>query len=195
MIALLPVFFPVLTGLYMLKAQIKDRKSREKYVVTPLAVTLVLTLITNFGFAGTQLTFAKFAGGIEISFDIDSIAVLFGTIFASIWLLVGIFSLEYMKHEGKMQKFFAFYLMTFGVTVGLAFSANMLTMYLCYEALTFITLPLVTHSMDKRAEYAGKKYLIYSVGGASLSFVGMMLMMFYNGSIEFSYGGVVRSVC
>ena len=66
--------------------------------------------------------------------------------------------LNIKDYEGKMQKFFAFYLMTFGVTVGLAFSANMLTMYLCYEALTFITLPLVTHSMDKRAEYAGKKY-------------------------------------
>ena len=81
MISLLPVFFPVLAGLYMLKAQIKDRKDREKYVLYTLLATLVFTCVTNFAFYDTQLTFAHFAAGVEISFHIDSVAVLFSTLF------------------------------------------------------------------------------------------------------------------
>ena len=94
MIALLPVFFPVLTGLYMLKAQIKDRKSREKYVLYTLLATVVFTVITNFAFSDTHITFAHFAGGIDISFHIDNVAVLFSTLFVLIWTEVAVYSME-----------------------------------------------------------------------------------------------------
>ena len=173
MFALLPVFFPVLAGLYMLKAQIRDRKSREKYIVSTLVVTLILTLITNFGFAGTQLTFAKFAGGIEISFDIDNIAVLFSTIFASIWLLVGIFSLEYMKHEGEENRFFAYFIASLGGLTGVAYSDNLVTLYLFFEAMSLLSYVLVVHSRTNQSLLAGRKYIYYSLFGASLGLIGI----------------------
>ena len=191
MFTLLPVFFPVLAGLYMLKAQIKDRKSREKYIVTTLAVTLVLTLITNFGFAGTQLTFAKFAGGIEISFDIDSIAVLFGTIFASIWLLVGIFSLEYMKHEGEENRFFAFFIASLGGLMGVAYADNLVTLYLFFEAMSLLSYVLVVHSRTNQSLLAGRKYIYYSLFGASLGLIGIFYLYSTGWETSFVPGGVV----
>ena len=42
-----------------------------------------------------------------------------------------------------------------GVTLGIAFSANMLTMYLFYELLTLATLPLVMQPMTAAAKAAG----------------------------------------
>ena len=48
-------------------------------------------------------------------------------------------------------------------------------MYLFYELLTLTTLPLVMHSMDGKARYAGKVYLVYSMSGAALGFIAMAL--------------------
>ncbi len=191
MFSLLPVFFPVLAGLYMLKAQIKDRKSREKYIVTTLAVTLVLTLITNFGFAGTQFTFAKFAGGIEISFDIDNIAVLFSTIFASVWLLVGIFSLEYMKHEGEENRFFAYFIASLGGLTGVAYADNLVTLYLFFEAMSLLSYVLVVHSRTNASLLAGRKYIYYSLFGASLGLIGIFYLYSTGWETSFVPGGVV----
>lgn len=193
MFTLLPVFFPVLAGLYMLKAQIKDRKSREKYIVSTLVVTLILTLITNFGFAGTQLTFAKFAGGIEISFDIDNIAVLFSTIFASIWLLVGIFSLEYMKHEGEENRFFAYFIASLGGLTGVAYADNLVTLYLFFEAMSLLSYVLVVHSRTNQSLLAGRKYIYYSLFGASLGLIGIFYLYSVANKPSFIAGGVLNS--
>ena len=47
------------------------------------------------------------------------------------------------------------------------------------------------HSMDDKARYAGKKYLIYSLFGASLAFIGMIFLMNYGSTLDFTYGGVL----
>ena len=92
--------------------------------------------------------------------------------------------------KGKENKFFSFFTMSFGVVMGIAFSANLLTMYLFYELLTLATLPLVMHHMDSKARYAGRVYLTYSMCGAALGFIAMVLMI-EHGSWFFQFGGSV----
>ena len=53
-----------------------------------------------------------------------------------------LYAFEYMEHLGKENTFFAFYTMTFGVTTGIAFAGNLMTLYMFYEMLTLVTLPL-----------------------------------------------------
>jgi len=192
-IVILPVILPLVLGYASLHIKFENDKKRTDYAIICTAINSIIVFIMLFAAQGMAVNVFSFTDALNIRFKIDGLGCVFAAMVSFLWPLATVYASEYMKHEGGMKKFFAFYLMTFGVTVGLAFSANMLTMYLCYEGLTFITLPLVTHSMDKRAEYAGKKYIVYSVGGASLAFIGMMLMLFYNGSIEFAYGGVVAN--
>jgi len=193
LIVILPVILPLVLGYASLHIKFENDKKRTDYAIICTAINSIIVFIMLFAAQGMAVNVFSFTDALNIRFKIDGLGCVFAAMVSFLWPLATVYASEYMKHEGGMKKFFAFYLMTFGVTVGLAFSANMLTMYLCYEGLTFITLPLVTHSMDKRAEYAGKKYIVYSVGGASLAFIGMMLMLFYNGSIEFAYGGVVAN--
>ena len=188
-LVLLPVLLPLALGYASLHIKFENDEKRTKYAIICTTINSIIVFAMLLFMRNAYVNVFEFTDVLNIRFKIDGLGCVFAAMVSFLWPLATVYASEYMKHEGKMQKFFAFYLMTFGVTVGLAFSANMLTMYLCYEA--FITLPLVTHAMDKRAEFAGKKYIIYSVGGASLSFVGMMLMLFYNGSMEFSYGGIV----
>ena len=45
--------------------------------------------------------------------------------------------------------------------MGVAFSANLLTIYFFYEMLSVSTFPLVTHMQDKEARTGGRTYLGY----------------------------------
>ena len=107
-----------------------------------------------------------------------------------LWPLASLYAVEYMSREGSENRFFVFYLSSFGVTLGIAFSANVLTMYLFYELLTLATLPLVMHHMDGKARYAGRVYLTYSMCGAALGFIAMVLMI-EHGAWFFQFGGSV----
>jgi len=191
MISLLPVFFPVLAGLYMLKAQIKDRKDREKYVLYTLLATLVFTCVTNFAFYDTQLTFAHFAAGVEISFHIDSVAALFSTLFSAVWCLVAVFSMEYMKHEGEENRFFAYFTASLGGLIGVAYADNLATLYLFFEMMSLMSYVLVVHSRTNESLLAGRKYIYYSLFGASLGLIGIFYFYSAGWNTAFTAGGVV----
>ncbi len=191
MISLLPVFFPVLAGFYLLKNPIKNRKNRERYVVITLATTLVFTLVTNILFSDTHLNIAKFAMGIEINFHVDAVATLFSTIFAAIWFLVGVFSLEYIKHEGEDNRFFAYFISSLGALIGVAYADNLVTLYTFFEIMSLLSYTLVVHSRTNEALLAGRKYIYYSLFGASLGLIG--IFYFYSTGCEraFVEGGVL----
>ena len=82
--------------------------------------------------------------------------------------------------------------MAYGVVLGVAYSEDFLSLYLFYELLTLTTLPLVMHSMDEKARYAGRKYVIYSLSGAAFAFIGLVFLLNYGvGHLNFTYGGVL----
>ena len=189
---ILPIFAAFLLGAGVSYQKFENIQKLNRYAVVStflVSATAFVVLIALFGESVTLFTFNEV---LNISFRIDGLSAVFVGMVSFLWPLAVIYATEYMKHEGNQEKFFTFYIATFGVTLGIAFAANMLTLYLCYELLTFITLPLVMHNTDERSIYAGKKYLIYSVSGASLSFVGMMIALARTGSLEFVYGGFGR---
>ena len=187
---LVPIFAAFLLGAGVSYQKFEDIKKMNHYAVVATFMVSIASFVTLISMSGQYLTLFKFNNVLKIAFKIDGLGAIFAAMVSFLWPLAVVYATEYMKHEGRQKKFFTFYIMTFGVTLGIAFSANMLTLYLCYELLTFITLPLVTHGMDERSVYAGKKYLIYSVGGASLSFIGMMIVLAETGNLEYTYGGI-----
>ena len=187
---LLPTVAAFILGAGVLKYNLEDIKKLNSYAVTATVLVALTAAVTLVSMSGESVTLFSFNNMLKIGFRVDGLSTVFGTMVSFLWPLAVVYATEYMKHEGKQKKFFTFYIMTFGVTLAIAFSANMLTLYLCYEMLTFITLPLVMHTTDERSAYAGGKYLVYSVGGASLAFVGMMIVLLNGGSLEFTYGGI-----
>ena len=74
----------------------------------------------------------------------------------------------------------------------MAFSANLLTLYLFYEMLSFATYPLVTHHQDLEARSSGRKYLLYIVGGSiGLVLPAMIICYQLTGTLEFGTGGIL----
>ena len=105
--------------------------------------------------------------------------MVFAGLVSALWPLATLYAFEYMTKEERRETFFMFYSITYSVTLGIALSANPLSMYVFYEMLTLVTLPLVMAGMSREAILAGRKYILYSMGGAAFAFIGFIFIFIY----------------
>jgi multicomponent Na+:H+ antiporter subunit D len=130
--------------------------------------------------------------GVGIAFRVDSLGLLFALVSSSLWIVTSAYSIGYMRglKEHSQTRYFCFFAVALSATVGVAFSANLLTLYLFYEVLSLATYPLVTHHQDAEARASGRKYLLYIVG-ASIGLVLPAVLVCYQmaGTLEFAKQG------
>jgi len=191
---LLPVIFPIIAGACLLPVKFTDRKSRERVVLPIVILNAIFALYAIFGTGCPEVILFQFSEKLSLALHVDGLSKVFGTMVSLLWILTTIYAFEYMTHEGNEDRFFAFFTMTFGVVVGIAFAANFLTMYLFYEFLTLVTLPIVMHQFDDKARHAGKMYVLYMMLGASLAFIGFVFIYMYGTTTDFVRGGVLDLV-
>jgi len=92
--------------------------------------------------------------------------------------------------DPALTRFHAYFCLTMAATVGVAFAANLLTLYIFYEALTFITYPLVTYAGTTEAARGGRRYLVYQLGaGIAFLFPAIVLTYLEAGTLDFVRGG------
>lgn len=187
------ILLPIAGGGLLSLWRPQNETARQSYVLGIACLTAVLSLAALFTQYGEEPTvFLHLGGHLSVALQVDGLSCIFGAMVSLLWPLACLYALEYMTAEGGENRFFTFYLAAFGVTLGIAFSANILTLYFFYELLTLVTLPLVMHAMDGKARYAGRVYLTYSMSGASLGFISMVFLLQYGGSF-FRLGGTVEA--
>ena len=190
-IALLSIFFPILSGLYILIGPGLQKRN------TLLAVTGTSFLITAFlGIiiilkGNVDILLFSFGKNMNLYFYIDDTGRLFACVITLIWVLAGFYSFEYMKHEKEEKRYFGFYLILFGILYALTFAGNLITYYLFYEMMTLLSVPLVLHSKTKEAIMGGLKYLFYSLFGAYMVLFGIYFLNKYTNTLDFTAGGTL----
>jgi len=190
-IILLPIILPFFGSLILIAKPFKDRNKMRACTMTLVLLTSFISLYAIFFSGVDKVTLYHFAKNLSFSFRLDGLAKFYGTLVCVLWPATTLYAFEYMSHEKYEQRFFMFFTMTFGVVMGVAFAANLLTLYLFYEFLTLTTLPLVMHGMDKKAFHAGKIYITHMMLGASLAFIGLVVLICCSGNIDFRFGGVL----
>jgi len=135
--------------------------------------------------------------GVGLAFRVDSMGMLFALVSSSLWIVTSAYSIGYMRglDEHAQTRYFCFFAVALSATIGVAFSANLLTMYLFYEMLSLATYPIVTHHQDNEARISGRKYLTYILG-TSIGFALPAMLYSYSaaGTLEFTAGGVFANV-
>lgn len=185
------VLLPLIGGVLVPVLPFKKLKHMHIYVECLVILTSIMVGYLLFNKMEVTYDLVRFTGDLSISLRIDGLGSVFCAMVAFLWPFVTLYAFEYMKHEGKEKSFFMFFTMTYGVTLGIASSANLVTMYCFYEMLTLVTLPLVMHTGSREAVLASRKYLYYSLGGAAFAFIGLIFMITY-GSTDFAYGGTLN---
>lgn len=185
------ILIPVIAGILVLLIPFKKRSHMEIFLESMVILNSILVWTLLVHRPENIFTLANFTGNLSISFDVDGMGMVFGGLVSALWPLATLYAFEYMTKEEHEKVFFMFYTMTYSVTLGISFSANLLTMYFFYELLTLVTVPLVMHTLTREAILASRKYLYYSLGGAAFAFIGLIFIIIYGNTTDFVLGGVL----
>ena len=136
----------------------------------------------------------KIFPGLAIKLRVDAMGMLFALVASTLWIATSAYSIGYMRGlaEHNQTRYFSFFAIALSATIGVAFSANLFTMYLFYEMLSLATYPLVTHHQDEEARFSGRKYLGFILG-TSIGFVlpAMLVTYFATGTLDFASQGIM----
>lgn len=188
------ILLPVLGSIPIFLFKWQNRKAMRIYVELLVCAASLLVGYLLLQGPSAPFTVVNFTGNLTVEFKIDGLSTVFAGMIAVLWPFATLYSFEYMRDEPRERSFFLFYTMTYGVTLGIAMSGNLLTMYFFYELLTLVTVPLVMQTLTREAILASRKYLYYSLGGAAFAFIGLIFVIVYGSSIDFVYGGVLDLV-
>jgi multicomponent Na+:H+ antiporter subunit D len=171
---------------------------REFWTFLAGGIKLYLVLsMASYILAGNiyNLEICKILPGLSIKLKVDGFGMLFALVASSLWLVTSAYSIGYMRglNEHAQTRYFCFFAIALSATIGVAFSGNLLTLYLFYEILSLSTYPLVTHHQDEEGRGGGRKYLTYLLGTSiGLALPAMLITYHLTGSLEFSSLGVFQ---
>ena len=164
-----------------------------------LKLIIILSMIPAVVYDKKIISYSLFniLPGIEIGFRVDAFGLLFAMGASILWIATSFYSIGYMRstNEHSQTRYFTCFAVALSATIGVAFSANLFTMFLFYEVLTIITYPLVAHKGTPEAKAGGRKYAIYLLGAAK-AFLVAAIILTYNltGTLEFSKDGIFPAI-
>ena len=193
---LIAVLAPVLGALGVAVAgrspNLREALSFAASGITLLCVLLLAPAVLDG--ARPEILMIELVPGAALAFRLEPLGMLFSLVASVLWPVSTLYSIGYMRgnDESHQTRFFSCFALAIACTLGVAFSANLLTLFLFYEALTLITYPLVAHHQDDEARSGGRVYLGYLLGTSlSLFLVAVIATWFVAGTVEFRPGGVM----
>ena len=140
-----------------------------------------------------ELHWGQLMPGLQLSFSIQPLGMIFALIASFLWLVTTLYSIGYMRghHEQNQTRFYSCFAIAIGSVMGIAFAANLFTLFIFYEVLTLSTYPLVTHAGTDKAKQGGRVYLgILLATSILFLLLAIISTWFVAGTLNFTEGGV-----
>ncbi|MGE4620445.1 MAG: proton-conducting transporter membrane subunit [Planctomycetota bacterium] len=166
----------------------------------PAGLLAVVVSMVPTALAGETLryTLGEIGSGLSFALELTPLGMIYALVAASLWILNTIYSYGYMHRlygkdfEGQ-ERYWCCFSLAILSAMGIALSANMLTLFLFYEMMTFSTWPLVTHTRKPEAKRSGRIYLGILVGSSTLFMLtAIVLTWIWTGTLDFRPGGILE---
>ncbi len=134
--------------------------------------------------------------GLEIRLHLEPLGLMFALIASGLWIVTHIYGVGYMRTNGEKNqtRFFAFFCLAISATLGIAFSANLFSLFIFYEILTLSTFPLVSHKGSAEAVKGARVYLGILMTTSIVFFLPAIIWVFsIVGTLDFSRGGIIAN--
>lgn len=116
-------------------------------------------------------------------YDIYSLS--FALLMAFVGLLNILYSLGYMRHGHAQNRYYMFFLMMIGGLVGVATSKDFFSFFIYWEIMSSWTLYFsIIHEETKDALKEGFKYFVFNYIGASIAFLGILIITAKAGTFD-----------
>jgi len=157
------------------------------------ATTLGVLALVPGALAGEAraVSLVHFAPQVELYLRVDAMGALFAATVATLFLLALVYSAGYLRRDGRETRYFAFFMLSQGWMLGVAFSGNLVTLLVFYELFSILVYPLVVHEETPEAIRAGTKYIVYILVGGSLILLGVIFTFYLAGERPFTPGGIL----
>lgn len=132
--------------------------------------------------------------GLPIAFRVEPLGMIFAMVASGLWIVNSVYSIGYMRgnKEQHQTRFYVCFALSLAAALAIAFAANLLTLFLFYEALTLITYPLVTHAGTDKARAGGRTYLAILMGTSVLFLLPAVIYVWHvAGTTDFRAGGIL----
>lgn len=190
-IMLIVVALPLLAGTLTLLLPFRSRLVRAAFMEAAVLLNSLLVFMMLAEKPAGTVTLFRFSGDLSITLRVDGPGAVYGGLVAALWPFALLYALEYMEKEAHQRFFYTFYLVAYGITLGVSLAENILTLYFFFEMLSLVTLPLVLFHRSREAVLASRTYLYYMIGGAAFAFIGMIFILAYGTTSSFVPGGVL----
>ncbi len=133
--------------------------------------------------------------GLDISFRVEPLGMMFAALASGLWLINSIYSIGYMRgnNEKNQTRFYACFAISIAATMGVAFAGNLLTLFIFYEMLTLSTYPLVTHKGDADTVSSARIYLGVLLTTSIGLFLPAIIWTYHvAGNGDFVMGGILE---
>lgn len=132
--------------------------------------------------------------GLSIAFRVEPLGMLFALVASGLWIVNSLYSIGYMRgnKEEKQTRFYVCFALALFAAIGIAFAANVFTLFIFYELLTLITYPLVTHHGTDKARQGGRIYLGILIGTSVMFLLPALVFTWHlAGTTDFRPGGIL----
>ena len=179
MMLLFLVFFPMAAAVCSYLIGRKDKKLRDHAVQSFCLIEFaVAAAAMGLVVAGKELS-AAIPGfcGFGLSFQLDGFRALYALVAGVMWLMTSLLSGDYFAHHYRNRnRYYFFFLLTQGATVGVFLSADLFTTFIFFEIMSFTSYTWVAHDETPGAMRAAETYLAVAIIGGMVMLMGLFLL-------------------
>lgn len=174
------VFFPFLAAYPVYPMRRRGRESRNLYVRMIPAIELLAALLLLLTPGKVYLPHVC---GMGLRFQAGSLNSLLAVLSAFLWLMTALPCKEYFADREGVNRYYCSWMMTLGALMGVFLAADLFTLFVFFEIMSFASYVWVAQNETPRALRAGQTYLAVAVFGGMMLLVGLMLLYHLLGSL------------
>ena len=126
---LLPVVLPILAAIAIPFLLEKKKEAIRPFIIGTVFLNLIINWVTISTLKTRMYHIWTLNDFIDVFLQVDELGILFSLLVSVLWIFTTFYAIGYMEHEKHQERFFAFFIMTLGITNGIAYSGNLFTLY------------------------------------------------------------------
>ena len=189
-----PLIAPLLIYIFKSNQNIRDSIGVIGSLISFYATINITTELMNG--SRPELFLFNIFNDLSLSLKVTPLGAVFGLLCSGLWILAAIYSIGYMRgnNEKNQTRFYIFYSLSIFGALCVAWSSNLLVLFIFYEFLTFATYPLVVHKETEDSIKASRLYLGILVGSSLMLFLPAIIWVWYSvGTLNFTDGGILQN--
>lgn len=179
-ILLFLVLFPFLAAYFVYPLRKRGREYRNLYirVIPGIELLAAAMLLLAPGTAALPQVC-----GLGLRFEAGGLHTMLAVLSAFLWLMTALPSKEYFADREGVNRYYCSWLVTLGALMGVFLAADLFTLFVFFEIMSFASYVWVAQNETPSALRAGQTYLAVAVFGGMMLLVGLLMLYHLLGTL------------